>query len=66
MSLVAAIGMIYYLMERKQIIGEYTPSLVLPDITSTMSIRFKGLTKTAPKNQNGKVSKLLDSFFSED
>ena len=66
MSLVAAIGMIYYLMERKQIIGEYTPLLVLPDITSTMSIRFKGLTKTAPKNQNGKVSKLLDSFFSED
>lgn len=66
MSLVASIGMIYYLMERKQIVGEYTPSLVLPDITSTMSIRFKGLTKSAPKNQSGKVSKLLDTFFSED
>lgn len=66
MSLVASIGMIYYLMERKQIVGEYTPSLVLPDITSTMSIRFKGLTKSVPKNQSGKVSKLLDTFFSED
>ena len=66
MSLVASIGMIYYLMERKQIVGEYVPSLVLPDITSTMSIRFKGLTKSAPKNQSGKVSKLLDTFFSED
>ncbi len=66
MSLVASIGMIYYLLERKQIVGEYTPSLVLPDITSTMSIRFKGLTKSTPKNQSGKVSKLLDTFFSED
>lgn len=66
MSLVAVIGMVYYLMERKQIVGDYAPSLVLPDITSTMSIRFKGLTKSVPKNQNGKVSKLLDSFFSED
>ena len=66
MSLVGAIGMVYYLMERKNIIGAYKPSLVLPDISNTMAIRFKGLTKSAPKNQGKKVSKLLDSFFSED
>ena len=45
MSLVGAIGMVYYLMERKNIIGAYKPSLVLPDISNTMAIRFKGLTK---------------------
>ena len=66
MSLVGTIGMIYYLMERNKIVGNYTPSLVLPDISNTMSVRFKGLTKTSPKNQNGKMSKLIDSFFSED
>lgn len=66
MSLVGVIGMVYYLMERKNIIGAYKPSLVLPDISNTMAIRFKGLTKSAPKNQGKKVSKLLDSFFSED
>ena len=59
---VGAIGMVYYLMERKNIIGAYKPSLVLPDISNTMAIRFKGLTKSAPKNQGKKVSKLLDSF----
>lgn len=66
MSLVAAIGMVYYLMERKQVVGDYTPSLVLPDVTNTMAIRFKGLTKSAPAKQGSKMSKLLDSFFSED
>ena len=66
MSLVGAIGMVYYLMERKNVIGNYTPSLVLPEVTNTMAIRFKGLTKSAPKNQGKKVSKILDSFFSED
>ena len=45
MSLVGAIGMVYYLMERKNIIGAYKPSLVLPDISNTMAIRFKVLTK---------------------
>lgn len=66
MSLVAAIGMIYYLIERKQVVGDYTPSLVLPDVSNTMAIRFKGLTKAAPVKQGSKMSKLLDSFFSED
>lgn len=65
MSLVAAIGMVYYLMERKNILGDYEPSLVLPDISNTMAIRFKGLTKSTPKNQGKKMSKLLDTFFSE-
>ena len=66
MSLVSTIGMVYYLMERNKIVGNYPSSLVLPDISNTMSVRFKGLTKTSSKNQNGKMSKLIDSFFSED
>lgn len=66
MSLVPAIGMVYYLMERNNIVGKYTPSLVLPDISNTMAVRFKGLTKTTPSKQGKKMSKLLDSFFSED
>lgn len=49
MSLVGTIGMIYYLMERNKIVGNYTPSLVLPDISNTMSVRFKGLLKLVLK-----------------
>ena len=39
MSLVGTIGMIYYLMERNKIVGNYTPSLVLPDIWKKQRIR---------------------------
>lgn len=65
MSFVSCVGMIYYLMERSKILGKYEPSLVLPDITNTMSIRFKGLTKNKEKS-NSKWNKFIDTFLSED
>lgn len=66
MSLVASIGMIYYLGERAKILGKYEPSVVLNDITNTMSIRFKGLTKTSTGKSGGKINKIFDNFFNED
>ena len=65
MSFVSTLGMLYYLMERAKILGDYEPSVTLPDVTSTMSIRFKGLTKASNKSGN-KINKLMDTFFSED
>lgn len=52
-------------MERNKIVGIIHLHWC-GSISNTMSVRFKGLTKTSPKNQNGKMSKLIDSFFSED
>ena len=71
MSLVGTIGMIYYLMERNKIVGNYTPSLVLPDISNTMSIRFKCLTKTktaynSDTKKKGKLTKVIENLFSEE
>lgn len=65
MAFVSSLGMIYYLIERTKILGKYTPSLVLPDVTNTMSIRFKGLTKASGKSGK-KINKFMDTFFSED
>lgn len=65
MSFVSSLGMVYYLMERAKVLGKYTPSLVLPDVSNTMSIRFKGLTKATGKTSK-KRSKLMDTFFNED
>ena len=65
MSFVSSLGMLYYLTDRAKILGDYEPSVVLPDVTSTMSIRFKGLTKASGKSGN-KINKLMDTFFSED
>ncbi len=76
MSYVSSLGLLYYLLERSRIGGKYPPSLDLQDITSTMSIRFKGLTK-APKIEvdengkkvkpkKGKIGKIFDSFWNEE
>lgn len=65
MAFVSSLGMLYYLMDRSKILGDYDPSVVLPDISNTMSIRFKGLTKSNGKSGN-KINKLMDTFFSED
>ncbi|MFR6100737.1 MAG: hypothetical protein ACLUIS_12080 [Longibaculum sp.] len=43
MSFVSCLGMMYYLNDRSKILGQMDPILVLPDISSTMSISFKGL-----------------------
>lgn len=69
MSLVSSVGMIYYLRERARILGEYEPSLILPDVSATMSVRFKGLTKATVKNKETtgkKFNRFFDSIFSED
>lgn len=69
MSFVSCLGMMYYLNDRSKILGGMEPSLVLPDISSTMSIRFKGLTKTKPIQENHKKKKIMDiieGFFGED
>ncbi len=72
MQYVFCLGMIYYLDDRAKIIGSYEPSVILSDITNTMSYRLKGLTVNKNKNKNeenqnkGKFMKLLDSIFGED
>lgn len=70
MSFVSCLGMMYYLNDREKILGKMDPSLILPDISSTMSIRFKGLTKSKPihseKKSKGKLSKVIENFFSEE
>lgn len=69
MSYVSCLGMLYYLNDRAQIFGKMQPSLILPDISSTMSLRFKGLTKSKPvhgEKKKGKFSKVIDNFFGEE
>lgn len=70
MSFVSCIGMMYYLNDRSRILGKMDPSLILPDISSTMSIRFKGLTKSKPihsdKKNKSRFSKVIENFFSEE
>ncbi len=71
MSYVSCLGMIYYLNDRAKILGGMDSSLVLPDISSTMSIRFKGLTKSKPigghaENEKGKLTRLIENFFKEE
>lgn len=69
MSFVSCLGMMYYLNDRSKILETMEPSLVLPDISSTMSIRFKGLTKVKSSHDNHKKKKLTDiieGFFSEE
>jgi len=69
MSYVSCLGMMYYLNDRAKILGGMDSSLVLPDISSTMSVRFKGLTKTKPIHDSEKKKSLthfIEKFFSED
>ena len=69
MSYVSCLGMMYYLNDRSKILGGMDSSIVLPDISSTISIRFKGFTKSKPINEKQKKKKFsqnLESFFSEE
>lgn len=71
MSYVSCLGMIYFLNDRSKILGSMDSSMILPDISSTMSIRFKGLTKSKPisghgDKEKGKLSRLIENFFSEE
>ncbi len=64
-SLVSNLGLLYYLVDRMKIIGKQAPSLVLPDISNTMSIRLKGLTRTnqSKAGYTGKINKILDTLL---
>jgi len=69
MTYTANLGLIYYLADRKELIGEQQPSLVFGDVTNTMTLRLKGLTKTSPNNKqqhNSKLSRVLDVLFSDE
>ena len=68
MSLVPCLGMLYCLDDRKELIGEDQVSLVLPDLSSTMSLKVRGLTmaKTETTHHQGKFRKFFDSIFNDD
>ncbi len=68
MALTANLGLIYYLVDRSKLTGKQQPSLVLPDSSHTMASRFKGLTRTSSLNKQNenRISKVLDVLFSEE
>ena len=67
MSYVPALGLLYYLNDRKEFLGNNV-SLTLPDISSTMNIRLKGFTKAKDesKTPKRKLKRVLENFFSDD
>lgn len=68
MSYVPNLGMLYYLNDRASLIGEIKPSLVLPDISNTMNIRFRGLTRSTKEepNKKKKISSIIGTIFNEE
>lgn len=69
MAYVSCLGMMYYLNDRVKVLGSMDASMILPDMSSTMSIRFKGLTKSKPihsEQKKGKLAKVIENFFSEE
>ena len=68
MSYVPALGLLYYLNDRKEFLGEDHVSLTLPDISSTMNIRLKGFTKAKDESKMPKkrLKRVLENFFSDD
>ncbi len=66
MNYVSSLGMIYHLVDRSKIYGDVESSVVLPDISNTMSLRFKGLTKANVNPTEGKIKKLIDRFVTDE
>ena len=67
MCYVSNLGMLYYLNDRGSIVGELKPSLELPDISNTMNLRFKGLTKAKKEDdKKNKLTSIIDTIFNED
>lgn len=67
MAFVSSVGMIFYMSDRAKYLGPYETSVVLPDISNTMAVRFKGLAKVKDtKEKTGRFSRLLDTFFGEE
>lgn len=52
--------------DRAKYLGPYETSVILPDISNTMAVRFKGLQSKRPKEKTGRFSRLLDTFFAEE
>lgn len=68
MNLVSSLGLIYFLSDRNKIYGEAEPSIVLEDISNTMTLRLKGLTKADSSNtiSDSKIKKIFDKFVAEE
>lgn len=69
MAMVPCLGMMYYIRDRKELIGEDQVSLTLPDISNTVSMRMKGFTKTKTEEESkesGRLKKMVENFFSEE
>lgn len=68
MAFVSSVGMMFYMSDRAKYLGPYEKSVILPDISNTMAVKFKGLTKAKDTNRDktGRFSKLLDTFFGEE
>lgn len=67
MTFVPSLGMVYYLNDRKELLGEQNVSLTLPDLSSTMNMRLKGLTKTKTETENkGRFKRFLEAILSDD
>ncbi|MDD3027159.1 MAG: cell division FtsA domain-containing protein [Erysipelotrichaceae bacterium] len=65
MAYVSCLGMIYFMINKAKYQGGYEPSLVLDEITNTMSVRLKGLTRNNPAPQKG-VNKILENLFNDE
>ncbi len=59
MAFVSSVGMIFYMSDRAKYLGPYETSVVLPDISNTMAVRFKGLTKVK-RYKREKLEDLVD------
>lgn len=66
MSYVGSLGLIYYLVDRNKIYGEIEPSVVIEEMSNTMALRFKGLTKTQTNAGERKIKKIIDRFVADD
>ncbi len=62
---VSCLGMIYFMINKSKYAGYYKPSMEMADISNTMAIRLKGLTRTNPMPQRA-VNKILDNLFNDE
>lgn len=66
LNMVSSLGLIYYLLDRNKIHGDLAPSLLMPEVSSTMTMKLKGLTKTNTTQIEGKFKKIIDRFVTEE
>ncbi|MBO6047757.1 MAG: cell division protein FtsA [Erysipelotrichaceae bacterium] len=72
MALTSCLGMMYYLDDRKELNGEDRVSMILPELSNTIGVRLKGLTKNKEEKKkkeddsDGRIKKIVNSFFTEE